>query len=287
MARVQRVALQPADVGAPTVAGGGRGGYELAFPLETLGQAEGRLVLELRPGERADDLDCGVVEAVVPQLALLMRSMRLAAAAQANAIDVATAREWERARLRRDLHDGLGPVLAGLTLQVDALAGRLQDAETRAVTRGIKAELGTAMAGVRRAIDGLGPGGLDRLGLLGLLTETARSLSSERLLIRVTGPDVRCHPAVEVAAYRIATEAMTNAVRHSGADTCDVTVEHDGTVLDVFVVDNGAGIRSDTVPGVGWVSMRARAEELGGSVRTLPGSEGGTVVHASLPTGQS
>jgi len=88
---------------------------------------------------------------------------------------------------------------------------------------------------------------------------------------------------VETAAYRIAVEAMTNAVRHSGASTCRVTITTADGALDLTVLDDGRGLDPSRAPGVGLRSMRERVDELGGTFAVLSPPEGGTRVHARLP----
>jgi hypothetical protein len=103
----------------------------------------------------------------------------------------------------------------------------------------------------------------------------------------VTGPPApRLSAAVEVAAFRIASEAMTNAARHSGASRCLVGVELTGT-FELTVSDNGRGTAPDVRPGVGWTSMRERAAELGGSCTITSRPGGGLIVRAVLPLGQN
>jgi signal transduction histidine kinase len=104
------------------------------------------------------------------------------------------------------------------------------------------------------------------------------------VVLEVRGPDQPgpLPAAVEVAAYRIVTEAMTNVVRHSGAARCLVTVSVNGA-LELSVADNGSRPWDDTRGGVGWASMRERAAELGGTCSISHRAEGGTLVHVVLP----
>ena len=193
---------------------------------------------------------------------------------------LATARETERLRLHRDLHDGVGPELAGLALQLGAVASRTGEP----VLRELEGRLREVVGEVRRVVDDLGPAGLDASGLAGALRERARAFSAGDLTCAVEAdvPD-GLPPAVEVAAFRIAAEALTNAARHAGASTCTVRLGTEPGSLLVEVADDGSGIRADAGPGVGLASMRRRAEELGGTLRVGAGPGGGTVVRAVLP----
>ncbi len=194
------------------------------------------------------------------------------------------AREEERRRLRRDLHDGLGPALAGLTLKLDAARNRLGDDE---LLREMRGDVQATITDVRRLVDGLRPVSLDELGLVGSL---------RRLVDRAPpgGPEVRLvaedadspAAAVEVAAYRIVQEALTNVLRHAGARECEVSVQGRNGHLVVSVADDGAGsFRAGD--GSGLETMRERAEELGGSLELLPRPGGGTLVRAVLPRNPS
>ena len=201
------------------------------------------------------------------------------------------AREEERRRLRRDLHDGLGPALAGAALKVEAAENLLQiDAEAASRLLGdARAEIQDAVADVRRLVYALRPPALDELGLVGALREQAERLEvGERVRVEVDAPGRLdgLPAAVEVAAYRIALEAMTNVARHADAQACRVRISVNG-VLELEITDDGHGLPSDYRTGVGISSMRERAEELGGTcgIERLDGH--GTRVRARLPLGSA
>lgn len=191
-------------------------------------------------------------------------------------------REEERVRLRRELHDGLGPSLAAIGLGLRQLENQ-NTRWTPGTVRALADEVQRAVAEVRRICDGLRPLALNELGLAGALSESIEPL-------RRFGPRITLHvedlpplsPAVEVAAFRIAMEAITNAVRHSGAAHVEVHLGYDDGVT-VRVADDGRGITDDQVPGVGLRGMADRADEVGGRVSISPGHPG-TVVRACLPT---
>jgi signal transduction histidine kinase len=195
----------------------------------------------------------------------------------------------ERRRIRRDLHDGLGPTLAGAAFQADAVRNlRTFDPERAAeLLTELRSEVGGAVAEVRRLVDGLRPPDLDQLGLLGALRERAVRLSwradGTPIQVRVRAPErlPALPAAVEVAAYRIAIEALTNAARHARASRVDLHIEI-GDGLRLEVSDDGSPVDEETAwtPGVGITSMQERAAELGG--RCVAGR--GRVV-ATLPLG--
>jgi signal transduction histidine kinase len=197
-----------------------------------------------------------------------------------------TAREEERRRLRRDLHDGLGPALGSLTLQLDLvrtlLTQDLAAADTLLVE--LKGQVQTSLADIRRLVYALRPPTLDELGLLSALREQVTHYRQAGLSITLNAPE-RLPPlpaAVEVALYRIAQEALTNMVRHAQASTCVVSlrVERDACLE---IGDDGQGLPADFRAGVGLTSMRERAAELGGTCLIEPGATGGTRVLVRLP----
>jgi signal transduction histidine kinase len=199
-------------------------------------------------------------------------------------------REEERRRLRADLHDELGATLAGLTLKT-GLAGSLVDRDpdtTRRLLREIEANLQTSVNRIRELVEGLRPAQLDELGLDAAINEQAERLvaSGSAMEFRVHGHAEPGLPAaVELAAYRIAQEALTNAVRHSGGSHVDVelAVDADARQLTVRVTDDGIGL-SDAEPlGFGIQSMRQRARDVGGECAVRGGGSGGVEVTAMLP----
>lgn len=198
-----------------------------------------------------------------------------------------TAREEERRRLRRDLHDGLGPRLAGLTLRLETAREQLaRDAETEALLADLAERTREAIADIRGLVYELRPPALDDLGLVSALREQAAQYEAGGVDIAVdsSDDDLRHLPAaVEVAAYRIVQEALTNVVRHSGARRCTVRLARAGGALCVEIEDDGRGVESGARAGVGLASMRERAEELGGTCTIDRLAARGTRVRALLP----
>lgn len=200
------------------------------------------------------------------------------------------AREEERMRIRRDLHDGLGPTLAGVGLQLD-LAKDLIGANPAAVEEilaRVTSQVKAAVADVRRLVDELRPPVLDQLGLVPAIEHSTSFLAYPAngcpfgVSVTSTGEVGGLPPAVEVAAFRIVMEAVTNACRHAKASTCEVDVTLDRELV-ITVEDDGVGVPRDPRIGVGLASMRERAAELGGTCRIEQRPGGGTVVRAQLP----
>jgi signal transduction histidine kinase/sensor domain CHASE-containing protein len=199
-----------------------------------------------------------------------------------------SAREEERRRLRRDLHDGVGPQLAALMLELETASDLVSDnPEASALIAKLSKRAREIVSDVRHSVHALRPPALDELGLVEALREGAVQYSPAGLRVSVENPEElsQLPAAVEVACYRIAQEALANVVRHARASHCSIRIRLDkeAGALSVEVEDDGRGIRDDDRAGVGMSSMRERTEELGGwcSVKAL--AEGGTLVRALLP----
>jgi signal transduction histidine kinase len=253
-------------------------------PLVHRGEAVGALHVAPRGGERAlDRRDRRLLEALARHAAATVAALRLAADLQASRERLVAAREEERRRLRRDLHDGLGPTLAGIGLGLDIARASRDPVQVARVLDELKQEAIGAVTDVRRLVDGLRPPTLDELGLVGALERHADRLRGARLDVVVDGAAVGPLPAaVEVAAYRIVLEALTNTVRHAEARRCSVALRL-GDDLEVEVTDDGVGLPMTPRAGVGLTAMRERAAELGGTCAITPGPDGGTTVHARIP----
>jgi signal transduction histidine kinase len=255
------------------------------IPLQAYGAPVGVLCWsgrDLRESDRALVLDVAHQLGAVVHSAALLRSLR------ASQERLVLAREEERRRLRRDLHDGVGPALAGLTLQVDTLRHRFrvsEEADADAALLDLRTGIQATVLDVRRIVEGLRPPALDELGLAEALHQLVRRLETPEgptveVMVEVLG---RLPAAVEVATYRIVAEAVTNAVRHAGAQQVAVRVSVSGPCVVVEVCDDGAGSAVPRAEGVGLVSMRERAVEIGGTLVVESAHGRGTQVRAQLP----
>jgi signal transduction histidine kinase len=213
------------------------------------------------------------------QVALLTRSRER----------VVAAREDERRKLRRDLHDGLAPTLAAAGLRLDHArhAVRADPAVAEQAIDQARAELRGAIADIRQISRELRPPAIDSVGLVDALRQQAAGLGVQAgegpvIIVEAEGTLPPLPAAVEVAAYRIAVEGMMNVVRHAEARHCSVRVEVVGDELQVAVTDDGVG-RGSRRTGVGTRSMQERAEEVGGDVRYVQRQEPGTRLLARLP----
>jgi signal transduction histidine kinase len=250
----------------------------------------GRLIIGARvPGERFGPADVALAEILVRQLALVLDALRMAAEVQHSREAIVTAREEERRRLRGDLHDGLGPTLAGAVLTIDAARRVLvtdPEAADALLDRAADSVEGT-VTDVRRLVYGLRPPALDQLGLTGALRQhaTTLTLADTQLTCEIAAPDALppLPAAVEAAAFRIAQEALTNVARHAQAHHAVVAIAIVGDALGLDIADDGRGLPRDRHAGVGLTSMRERATELGGSFELAAAAGGGTLVRVSIP----
>jgi signal transduction histidine kinase len=276
------------------------------LPLVYHREEVARLALASRaPGEGFSDADRRLLEDLARHAEVAVHAVRLTADLQRSRERLVATREEERRRLRRDLHDGLGPTLASLALKLDAARKlvRRKPGDAEELLSHLKDQTQDTVGDVRRLVYGLRPPALDDLGLVAAVRQQAEShgfvvdgfsgdtetVAGEDGLILFSlaiPEDLPPLPAaVEVAAYRVAQEALTNVARHAHAKTCHVhlSLDEGAGVLGLEITDDGAGIPEDRVGGVGLSSMRERAEELGGTLAIEPEPEGGTRVLARLP----
>ena len=286
------ITLAQAGALAPAASRGRFEGTPIRLPLEYQGERVGELLVAPRgPGEEFSPADRRLLEDLARQIGPAAHAVRLTADLQHSRERLVTAREEERRRLRRDLHDGLGPQLAALTLKIETVRNRFSnDQDLDAALVDLTERTQAALADIRRLVYALRPPALDELGLLSAIGETAAQYSRPGdggLDVTVDAPESlpALPAAVEVATYRIVQEALANVVRHAAARTCRVSIALDGArhLLHLQIVDDGRGLPGHYRAGVGLVSMRERAEELGGRCDIASPSSGGTVVTVELP----
>lgn len=272
-------------VDGPVTASGSPTEDGIRVPLVHGGALVGHLVVgRRRPGQSLPPGDVRLLDDLASHVAVAAHAVHLREALQASRERLVMAREEERRRLRRDLHDDLGPVLAAVALQVGEVRSLTQDADVGRLAARAEGLLTGAVATVRRIVDGLRPAALDDLGLAEAFLAVADGFATSGTPVRaeVRGDLDGLPAAVEVAALRIATEALHNATRHSGAHEVRLGVERLSGALEITVADDGRGISEADVAGVGLTSMRERADELGGTLSVDTGPTG-TVVSTRLP----
>ena len=261
----------------------------LRVPLVFGAEQVGELAVAARqPGEPLGAADRRLLADFGRQAGAAVHAARLTTDLMAAQERLVTAREEERRRLRRDLHDGLGPHLASQALTLDAVRGLLHrdPAAADAVLVELREQTQQAVADIRRIVNDLRPATLDQ-GLVAAMRDHATRYAQTGLEVSVQAPGELppLTAAVELAAYRIAAEAVTNTARHARAKRCLVSLTADppSGLLRLEISDDGSGFPDGYQPHVGLPTMQARALELGGqcSIDSKPGS--GTHVVAQLP----
>lgn len=256
----------------------------VAYPLVHQSAVVGRLLVGRRtPGENFSTADERLLRSFARQAGTAVHALQLMSDLQRSRQQLVTAREEERLRLRRDLHDGLGPALASVAWQAES-ARELVHADPSEAIQLLENTIDqaqSALTDIRRLVYGLRPPALDELGLAGALEQAVRPQQMD-VTIEAPAQLPTLPAAVEVAAYRIVQEALKNAMEHGRAERCVVCLALDGN-LCLTIGDDGQGLPEVVTPGVGLVSMRERAEELGGTFAIRPRQEGGTEVEVSLP----
>lgn len=286
--RLPYVAVETAD-GVLVRSGHSDGSQAVEWPLTHQGEHVGRLLVEGRDRRPLSVHDQELLADLARPAGAAVFAASLSDALRASRTSLVQAREEERRRLRRDLHDGLGPTLAGVGLGLDVAASLIDRDPVGAknLLADLKREAVGAVHDIRRLVYDLRPPALDELGLVAALRQQA-----ERVSVRSPGLDVRIDAspslprlgaATEVAAYRIAMEAVSNTARHAHATHCRVHLRAEEDHLLLEIRDDGVGIAEGTRSGVGIAAMRERAAEIGGQCRVdIIGSTGARVV-ALLP----
>lgn len=295
--RLSYVAIELESTTGPVVVAstGEAGGPVTRLPLVHQAEGIGWLIAgTLSSGERLTAGDRRLLEHLARQIGVAARAVQLMHDLEQSRALVVVARDEERRRLQRNLHDGIGPMLAGINLAVQAARNlvRSDPAEAETLLDGVASETRAATEDVRRLIYDLRPPTLDRLGLLSALREQVSRLGAppgngvdnEPLAVAIEAPrDLGgLPPPVELAAFRIALEAFVNVWRHANARHCVMRFTLDGA-LHIDVIDDGTGITAEAHPGVGTSSMQERAMELGGTCSVVDAVGGGTHVRALLP----
>jgi signal transduction histidine kinase len=267
------------------------GAESIVFPLTSGSETVGELIVSPRSaGEPLSEADRRLLADVARQAGAAVEAVRLTNELEQANHRLRSVRGEERQRLRRDLHDGLGPLLASQMLILDSARTLMPSDPALAddLLAQLHQHIQTAVDDVRRLIDSLRPATLDELGLVPAIQEGAAGLQRGGLRIVIDAPaELGPVPAaIETTAYRIVMEAVTNVVRHARAGECLVTLATEpNRTLRVVVQDDGIGIPDDATAGVGLASMRERSRALGGTfeIASIPAS--GTTITALLPIG--
>jgi len=270
-------------------------GDTVELPLRYQKETVGRLLVSPRaPGEKFTAKEQQLLADIAAQTGPVASATRLTLALQRSREKLVLAREEERRRIRRDLHDGLGPSLASQTLKLDTVLDLLaNDPQTAGQhVKQLKSQTQQMVADIRRLVYELRPPALDELGLLEALRAHVAQMNGTNGRLRISieavpEPLPALPAAIEVAAYRIALEGVTNVIRHAQARDCRVRFivneDEQPPGLIITVTDDGLGLPAKFQSGVGLTSMRERAEELGGACTVRAAPNRGTRIRAVLP----
>jgi signal transduction histidine kinase len=246
----------------------------------------GRVMLRLPWGQtRLSRRDERVLDEILPFVAVTLRSQAEARWLREARAAAAESREDERRRLRRDLHDGVGPLLAAQLLAIDSLRLERRPYASAELLRQLESATTEALAETRRIARDLRPDALVAVGLKSAVEGEALRFSGAGLPVTVVWSLGECAvpDAVEVAVLRVVQESLSNAAQYAGATRCDVVVAGTEAGVEVSVTDDGCG-RDGRPDGLGTASMRERVQALGGVFAVGGGPEGrGTQVRALLP----
>ncbi len=261
----------------------------LHLPLHYHTERVGELILAPRaPGESFSPADMKLISIIAQQAGVAAYTVRLNNDLQTSRERLVTAQEEERRRLRRDLHDGVGPTLASFSQRLETAAELIHTnpQKSEKIIHALQKQVTETVADIRRLVYALRPPVLDEFGLVSAIREHLTQYSGPRgirVVFDVMEPMPPLPAAVEVAAYRIALEAFTNVVKHARASLCHVRIKIENASLLLEISDNGKGLPAETHAGIGLHSMRERASELGGEFAIEKEPSSGTTVRARLP----
>ncbi|WP_322058413.1 PAS domain-containing sensor histidine kinase [Paraburkholderia sp. J63] len=199
-------------------------------------------------------------------------------------------REQQRATIAREVHDVLGGILTGIKMDANRILEREPTSELGAITRDLLASVQEGIDVVREISESLYPAVLDYLGLEAAIRHHLDRFCPRhglRPMVEITREAAPLSSLQKLAAYRIFQESLTNVVRHAQATQVVVRIEVDEARFDLFVEDDGVGIKSSRHRrgGMGLISMRERAREVGGEFSARPGPTCGTCIQLTLPLG--
>ena len=292
-------ALHPKDLGpsgeyGDVLAGSG---VSLILPLTHQGAFVGALCLAPRsPGEEFSPADRLLLRDLATQSGAAAHEVQLTGALRSSLEDLRRSRERlveaqeeERRRIQRDLHDGLGPLLASMRLRLEAC---LEVAEKTDIPLSGDLErlyelVGEATGDVRLLVYDLRPPVLDQLGLVPAIRQHCERFGRETGIETelATAAELSVPAAAEVTVLRVVQEALVNVQKHACASRVVVRLEQQGEWLLVGVADDGMGLSANggTSAGTGLLSMRERAELLGGTLKLNSRPGGGTDLLARIP----
>lgn len=267
----------------PAVAGR-LGGPTTSTPLVYHDRRIGEIVVSARPGERLGDVDRRALAQIAQYVAVTAVAIRVSHDLRQAQEALRRAHDEERRRIRLDLHDGLGPTLAGIHLGL--LAHRRQLADGSAIDD-IVDHTADAIREVRRIVEGLQPSVLEDLGLvpaLQILAADTRQLSGIDVTVSSECDLSDISPNLATTGYRVVAEGLANVIRHSGSRACTVRLRQLDRELSIDIEDDGCGFDPSKPHGMGLRSITSRAAAVGGHVTITTGPDEGTTLAVRLPS---
>lgn len=260
----------------------------LIYQAETMGQLH---FAPRAPGETFSPADKRLLDELARHAGLAAHAVRLTSDLQHAREHLVTAREEERRRLRRDLHDGLGSALTSVMFKLDATDELLErdPAKARALLADVRVQTQASITDIRRLVYNLRPPILDEWGLVAALREHVAQYALQNVQVSLDAPESfpPLSAAVEVAVYRMVLEALANVIKHAQATTCTIRLTLLDDALTAEVQDNGVGRPAGSRAGVGMTAMYERAAELGGTCVVEDAIPAGTRVYARFPLQRS
>ena len=259
----------------------------LVLPLVYRGELLGEMRVGTRtPGEPYGRVDRALLDQLANETSALVYALRRDSELQSTRRQALETVAEERARLGRDLHDGVAPLLAGAGLTAEALRkgmtpGTVDDRDAERLA----ARLRNAATEIRRLAHDLQPAPVADRGLEAALADYIATLNAPEMPTIQLRAEIAAPVAavVEQGAYLVVLEAVNNVVRHAHAEHCEVTVTLTSGELDVKVADDGVGLSRPYVSGIGITSMRSRVQALGGVFDLGAAPNGGTLLQARIP----
>lgn len=258
------------------------------FPIAFGGQVQAEMLVAPRVGQESlNATDQSLLADLALQAGPALYAGRLVDELVESRERLRLGRLEERATLRRALHDGISPTLAGIAIA--AAAARVRDPTDPAVQRllmRIEEEAGNGSITLRALLAGLRAPGLSELGLAAAIEQRANELGSAAGIhfdIQNQEPLPALDPEVEQTAYLVTVEAMVNVARHAGAHTCKIVMAGHDDSLSVEVVDDGSGLPGEQRDGEGLCSARERVAAAGGTLSFANNDHGGSRLVATLP----
>ena len=237
--------------------------------------------------ERFTHSELALLTTIAALTATTVRAVQLSDELRQSRQHIISAREEERRRIRRDLHDGLGPQLASQTLGLEAVSQLMttDPGKAQSLIRSLQGQADEAIQDIRRLVYGLRPPALDELGFVEALKQSISRYETGLLHFRfeLSRMPNELPAAIETALFRIVQEAVNNVVRHAGATLCTIRLHATAKEILIEIEDDGKGLPENFQPGIGWQTMHERAAELNGETTfsVLPG--GGTCIKTKFP----